>query len=471
MPSKRTTSRAGAAKTRPAAKTRAAVRQPSQGVRRRRRPGRFVAILGAGADQFYGIPTVAQLLPEIAEFSRTTGRDINKVLRSRLGRLQFSFDKHAADRGSALITDLFSGGEELIPTLRSVATKAKGVPAAEAVAAVFDHLCNMAEQNQLSADEARALAALIEEKGELGDVEPLLDPTKITLSSLPGQAFRHAYQLVFRGELGLSTREQSALEFFVTATSNIEELLSLYFMRFSIGTDHDRKVFAYLLWMLWAFLWVRSANLPLKDTSIHVRLPKLGADIVTFNYTTLFDQSMLERVHFFHGRLDEYLRLDTRDLIRISALSVDNSTDAIVEFIEALRLDASQLPEFDIPAIVPPTSFKPVMSRRQLRCWLAVDDLLQNASRILIVGYSFATADEHFNDLLRHASATARVVIVNPDALQPAKAASRILGLDASSFVQKRRRSWETFETGRLLSIAARAEDVSQEMIDEFLPD
>ena len=34
---------------------------------------------------------------------------------------------------------------------------------------------------------------------------------------------------------------------------------------------------------------------------------------------------------------------------------------------------------------------------------------------MVVIGYSFAMADEHFNDLLRHTNESATVVVVNPD--------------------------------------------------------
>src|SRR6202035_6175098 len=82
--------------------------------------GRRVFVLGAGVDRAYGLPTMATLMGELAEFARGEGQPVNRALRDKLGRVQFSFDKHVGDQGNALITDLFSGSEELAPTLRSV---------------------------------------------------------------------------------------------------------------------------------------------------------------------------------------------------------------------------------------------------------------------------------------------------------------------------------------------------------------
>jgi hypothetical protein len=44
---------------------------------------------------------------------------------------------------------------------------------------------------------------------------------------------------------------------------------------------------------------------------------------------------------------------------------------------------------------------------------------------IVIVGYSFAMADEHFNDLLRHTKTTTRILVVNPNADAAGRSAAR----------------------------------------------
>ena len=41
-------------------------------------------------------------------------------------------------------------------------------------------------------------------------------------------------------------------------------------------------------------------------------------------------------------------------------------------------------------------------------------DWIEAADKIIIVGYSFAFADEHFNDMLRQNARDKKVIIVNP---------------------------------------------------------
>lgn len=466
MPSrKRTPDRP--AKTKPAAKS----GNPQTLQREKSTSNRVVFVLGAGVDTSYGLPTMATVMQELGAFARGEGKSVDRALRSKLGRFQFSFDKNAGKQADIVISNLFSGSEEVAPSLRSVAAKLRTDPDAGPVAAVIEHLCDMADDNLLSPKDSAAVAKLAGAIGDPGDVESLLDPTKIVLSPLPGQAFRQAFQIVFVKGLTLSPQERQTLDLFVAATSNIEHLLSAYFMRYSIGTNHDRKVFVYLIWMFWAFLRVRSALVTTHSNSLQAKLPALGGEVVTFNYTAFFPKTMLSRVHFFHGRLDQYLRLDSREIVSAAPLlqaAVD--VDSVVKFVESLRLDVNgQEPKVDIPAIVPPTSFKPVMSRTQLRTWLDVDDRLQAADRIIIVGYSFAAADEHFNDLLRCTPRTTRVLVVNTEALPAAQRAARILGLEPVELVQRKKGKWDTWSCGRLTAVRAKADEITPSLLDTVL--
>lgn len=130
-----------------------------------------------------------------------------------------------------------------------------------------------------------------------------------------------------------------------------------------------------------------------------------------------------------------------------------------------MRLDVSSATDIDMPAIGPPIAFKPVMSRDQLRVWADVDELLRRTELVLIVGYSFAQADEHFNDLLRRSNASAKVVVVNIDLSGPARSAARILGIRDTSLVSATRRGLPVLESGRLTCVKATAESVRAELL------
>jgi hypothetical protein len=410
-------------------------------------------------------------MPALAAFTRGEGMKINKALRARLPHLRFTFDKYAGDQGDNLIADLFASAPDVSPTLRAVAAKLTHDAETKAVGSAIDQLCSMAEANQLKEEDLLELARLAGEIGEVGGAEPLLDPSRITLSPIPGRAMRSAFQQALIHGTDLTERERDTLELFVVATSNIEQLLSLYFTRYTVGTRADKKTYLYLAWMLWAFLRFHSAGKPPAQRGIYSRLAQLNGDIITFNYTNFFDSTTVRRVKFFHGRLDEYLRLDTRSLVGVSDdanLRNARDTEGIVNFVETLRLDVNNAPAIDVPSIVPPISFKPVMSRRQLSTWASCDDLLHRAGAVVIVGYSFGMADEHFNDLLRNLPASTRVLVVNTSR-GPADAAARILGLDPKQFAPTEVDGQQVLRCGRLTAIEAKAEDLDEPLMSRLI--
>ena len=428
---------------------------------------RRVFILGAGVDITFGVPAMSSLLRDLAAFAKGDGRPVHDALKKRLPNLRFGFDKYAGDQSNVMLRQLLgSDSEGLIATLRTTATLLKDDPEAASIGPLLESLCTFGEHNQLSGDVATGLAAFAGMAVELSGGEAVLDPDRVALTPVMAQALRHAFVRVLQmDDFDPAARER--LEYFIEATSNVEDLMSLYFMRFSLGRQPDQKSFVYIVWMLWAFLRFKSFNPPVRQNSIYGRLRELGADVITFNYTDFFDSQTARRVSFFHGRLTDYLKLDSRELV--SDAGEAGTIDGIVSFLDSLRLDVAAVPAIDVPSFVPPTKFKPVMSRTQLRTWANADDLIRQASTAVIVGYSFALADEHFNDMLRHANPRLRVVVVNPDMATASREASRVLGIAADELTSQQAGDFETRRAGRLVCVAAKAEDVSEDFLRRVL--
>jgi hypothetical protein len=57
--------------------------------------------------------------------------------------------------------------------------------------------------------------------------------------------------------------------------------------------------------------------------------------------------------------------------------------DRVVTFIDSLRLDVTAEPAIDMLAIVPPVSFKPVMSREEPRTRAGADRVLSKACSVV----------------------------------------------------------------------------------------
>ena len=396
---------------------------------------------------------------------------MNAALRKRLPYLRFTFDHFAAGKAETLVADLFADADGRGPTWRGVAAKLKQDQEMEPLGEVIEHLCTMAANNQLTGESLKALVRLAGEREEVGEAEPIIDPTKITLSQLPAAGLRAAFHQALIRSQEYTPKERELLEQFILSVSNIEELLSTYFTLFTLArASSEQKTFLYLAWILWAFLWLKSVGHPAPERSIYSRLPQLGAPIVTFNYTNFFRGGASVRPIFFHGRLDRYLRVDDRRTVSDDAvLRGSPSPEKLASFFEGIRLDVSNAPQLDIPAIVPPISFKPVMSREQLQTWACADTLLQQADQIIIVGYSFAVADEHFNDLLRQTRGATRIVVVNPDLDGTLARAGAVLGITTESLARKEHRGFEVRSSRRLTGVKAKAEDIDSYLLTAAL--
>jgi len=326
----------------------------------------------------------------------------------------------------------------------------------------------LAENNQLSGEQAVQLARFAGNQDDLGGGAALLDPNHVVLTPTVSQALRQAFVRAMQGDL-FNDDQRQKVAYFVEAVSNVEELMSLYFMMYSLGQSKEQKKYLYIVWMLWAFLRLRSFNRPIQPTSIYQQLPSMAGDVITFNYTNFFDSRATKTVCFFHGRLTEYLQLDTRDAITDSPVFLGATTvEGIVRLIETLRLDVTRGQQIDVPSIVPPTKFKPVMSRTQLMTWARADELISQAGTIVVVGYSFALADEHFNDLLRHCHPRTTIIVVNPDINTASREVGRVFGLDNDTFAEETAAGFEVKRWDRLACVSARAEDVTEEFLALF---
>lgn len=433
-------------------------------------PGRTVFVLGAGVDRPYGLPVVATLMRDLAAFADGEGAPIDAALRKKLPHLLFNFKRFAGDQSDEFLRQLFTGAGDIVPKLSSAVEKLKADPEMEAVGVSVERLCRMAQENVLTGSNVAGLARLAREAGPVADAELLVDPKRLTLSHMLGSALRNTFSRALVEGANFTPEERQVLQLFVEATSNFEELLSHYFTLYCTGRPPDQKTYLYLAWMLWAFLRARSSSRVQIERSLYARLPSLATDVITFNYTNFFDATTAKRTRFFHGRLDRYLRVDDRTVVTDSpALRAAIDVEHITEFVGTLRLDIRDDPALDIPAIVPPISFKPVMSREQLQTWAQADTVLAGAATVVIVGYSFAAADEHFNDLLRKGAAKARVIVVNPDTDGPLRAVCRILGIDHDTLRVVDRRGFQVASSGRLIFANATGEDIDADFLTALI--
>ena len=70
--------------------------------------------------------------------------------------------------------------------------------------------------------------------------------------------------------------------------------------------------------------------------------------------------------------------------------------------------------KYMIPEFLPPMKIKPLLSRRFIKTWFGAEQVIKDADKIIIVGYSFNHSDEHFNGILRECR-DKTVFIIDPD--------------------------------------------------------
>lgn len=432
----------------------------------------YLVVLGAGADVPLGFPTVADLGRSLTSFANGDGAEIDAALRLRLKNLRFHLGMVVGDAGEELVRRLFEDPQSLGASLRSIRSKMGDAEARGPVGEVLDQLCDMADKNETSPELARRLGAMVGREVQAGERGLLLDPRRLALDPVVREVIRSTFEQVLLTGV-LSSQEREFVGAVVAATSNIEELLATLFLGFAAqGLLAEKKKYLYLVWLLWAYIRVRSIECVQSGReSVCQVIANLGVPVITFNYTDFFYQAGRDRVCHFHGSHRAYLKLDER-------IEVDNdkyllgadSVSAIARVIrDRLRLDVTAADALDVPAIVPPLSFKPVMSPDRLRAWSRADSMIQRARSIVIIGYSFSQVDAHFNALLRGAPDDASIVTVNPDVIGTTGRLLRALGIEAEEQPLSSDEAPSEIAVGRVRGIKASAEQLGPKELEELL--
>jgi hypothetical protein len=429
-----------------------------------------VVVLGAGVDVPMGLPIVDNLARSLIAFTSGEGRPVNDALREKIKNVHLNLKAVGGDAGEHLLQRLFENPGDVSVKLKRIKAKISAADQVGPIGQVIDRLCDMAEQNEAPPSLIADLARIIDRDVPSTLGGNIVDPRRIALDPIVRDAVRMTFeQVLLAGEL--SSSERQFVGELVAATSNLEELLASQFLRFSrTSILAEMRNYLYLAWLLWAYVkWSATNATQQGRPSICHLLSNLKVAVITFNYTNFFSRGFESAVCHFHGSIREYLRLEDRTIVANDELL--NSAASIEEianlFANHLRLEVESYPELDLPGIVPPLSFKPIMSPDQLARWASAQEGIQSASHIVIIGYSFSRADDHFNALLRRARPDARVTIVNPDLLSVTRAALGALGdsipddLSVDDAGQ--------IETGRVLGVRAHAEDVETDQLRGWL--
>ena len=111
------------------------------------------------------------------------------------------------------------------------------------------------------------------------------------------------------------------------------------------------------------------------------------------------------------------------------------------------------------------------MCREHLETWYQCGRIIDKASAIVIVGYSFNLADEHLNDLLRkrRGATDVRIVVVNPDMDGTSANVCNILGLAPDQLTNVTRARLSCREAGNLVFVNAKTEHLSPDVLEQLL--
>ncbi|HCF38748.1 MAG TPA: hypothetical protein DER56_06805 [Thermosipho africanus] len=416
-----------------------------------------ILVIGAGVDKTKGIdmPLARELIPEIAKFSEEDGKEIEKTIKSFLPNLRFSFNKFIKDSIESIIQTDKNKLNKIINELESInVNNEKDNNLINLLKKLFEKLVNIQEGVKLDDETYDMIKKVLGEEIE----KEIEDESIIEFSKI---SFTDSFKVVMKKVLKKSIEEPEnpiskviSLHFL-----DIESLLIKTFLGFYNQNVPDIKRYLYISWMLWAYLKKRENNVfenISKDNSLpfYSKIPE-DFRVISFNYTTFLSKVLnSDRYLYFHGSLDEYIRLDTRDLLSFEGISV---LEILNEFVKPnINLDKE---EYVIPAIIPPLKLKPVLSNKFIETWFKANQWIKESEKVVIIGYSFNYADEHFNDIIRTYK-DKQFYIIDPDAENLRKRLERIFMLNENCFTNTKIQGFETFKCGKVSIIKTKADEI-----------
>ena len=440
----------------------------------------IVHIMGAGVDKPLGMPLANELLREVAAFARGSGKVVGDAIRSHLPRLKFSFDKYTGEQGETLAERILVEDSASLNMARDVLHRYISGHEDEpnehiqAVLTVVTSLEEIRDRNRLEDSTLHSLAQIGGDSHQPSGGDFIISPRGITLTPVVRQAFRETFRGVMQAD-GLSEDERTVLTTMALTIMNVEELLGDLFSGFFTKRIIEQKQYLYVGWLFWAYLRLKMEQaLENPQRALYDQLQVLpdNSQFITLNYTNkFFPEPLRSRVHHFHGDCLSYIRFDTRELIRDNQRMLDAvSPEGIADFIKSLDIQIG-IGKIYLPGIVPPLSVKPVVSREHLETWYKCGLLIDQAQAIVITGYSFNSADEHFNDLIRkrRGNTEVRIIVINPDIAGTVVNVCKMLGQAPEHLNDVQKAGFECKQGGNLLFVKATTEELTAKALTELI--
>jgi len=432
-------------------------------------------VLGAGVDVALGLPTMENLMSELARFSKEEGKGIDNSIRKHVKGIRFNIQKRAGEQGEQFGELLLSSHTHLIPQIKNALAKYENGDSEKvnAMLAVVEQIEQIQKYNMIDDKTLQALASIAGEEVVESGGDYLLNPRGLTLTSAPRQAIRKMFQGALLEIEGLTDKEREALKAVVAVVSNFEELLGEFFSGFFTKNLSNQKKYFYLSWLLWAYLLYKQIqNRAKAEHSFYKTLSELGNhDVISFNYTRFFLTEDYSQIAYFHGDIGGYIRFDNREYIdRDDRIEKATSIEDINRFLSEMEINWSEdHPAILLPGIVPPLPIKPIICNEYLDKWADAAKRIEKAEHIIIVGYSFNIADEHFNDLIRKRNNNAQIILINPNIQAVRPLIARVLGLDHTNLTKSPVGGINRWKYGRLVLFEARAEEITADKLKEII--
>lgn len=427
-------------------------------------------ILGAGVDRTTGIdfPLANTLLAEITRYLDGDGKPVDNALREMLPGLRFTFNSMIARAVDKIATREPHEQKAMVQRVKNAIAH---LPAdqqnvrkhGELIIRLFNKLATIAEESYLDGEtEALIREVFPTDADDLIDSDSILDIHKLSLSD----TFKTVLKRTLK--IGLTGDRHEVAAALGADMLNIETLLIEKFLGFYNDKPSDIKNYLYISWALWAYLVAKQKEVVGAHESgalpFYSLLPK-ELKAITLNYTAFLQGHLGDSQSiYFHGGLADYVRMDTRDLLPIENILTCDPAEFIRDIVSPnVDVSCSDLhkQKHVIPALVPPLRLKPILSHRYIELWGKASGWVKQAKHIVVVGYSFNNADEHFNDILR-SFPDRKIDIIVPEAMQQQflERMEKIFGTSADQYSTVQVHGHEALQAKKIRLIAATAADI-----------
>lgn len=438
-------------------------------------PNDVVFVLGAGVDRSLDLPLMNTMFRDLNEFAKVEGNSIDKALRRHTKSMKFDLGTYAADQGEALGKKLLGARNDLLPAIQSALAKHSDPQNRKVLLlqALITKITNISEQNVLDEDILGQLAELTGEEPTAGN-DTLFETNNIIFRPATRQAMRRILTTLPEDIPNLTIDEKAAFWSLTMILSNFEEMMGELFSGFFTKNRVLQKKYFYLSWLLWAYIQIKAeAGKANRDTSFYKTLDEVGAGggIITFNYTNFFDDATRPTDGYFHGDCKAYIRFDTREYIDgDDVFHAATDVQKIAEFIKNLQIDWDQrVPKTYLSGLVPPLSVKPIVCTEYLDRWYNCGQIIKSVRKLVIIGYSFNVADEHFNDLIRKYNTGAELIVINPEIDPVIDDVCRVTNFDKSNLSAMTKHGLNCSQGGRLTFLSAKAQDLDATLLLQII--